>query len=123
MIKKKDIFDDLILPSDAEIKRETHNIKLAQSKIGKSGNKCSDERKRKIGEKNKVSRMSEFQRTQLIKSNKENPRHITPHTKETRMKIKKTLENKPIYKCPHCSATSKSGVLKRWHFDNCKHKL
>lgn len=25
--------------------------------------------------------------------------------------------------CPHCKLKSKSGVIKRWHFDNCRHKL
>ncbi|EJN5909406.1 hypothetical protein ABE356_000198 [Escherichia coli] len=24
--------------------------------------------------------------------------------------------------CPHCCATGRGGSMKRWHFDNCKHK-
>ena len=24
--------------------------------------------------------------------------------------------------CPHCGLTSKGNGIKRWHFDNCKHK-
>lgn len=23
-------------------------------------------------------------------------------------------------KCPHCDKIGKSGVMRRWHFDNCK---
>jgi hypothetical protein len=28
-----------------------------------------------------------------------------------------------IYKCPHCNHEGKGGVMKRWHFANCKNKL
>ena len=26
-----------------------------------------------------------------------------------------------LYKCPHCNITGKSVVMKRWHFERCKH--
>lgn len=111
-----------MLPSDAEIASETHRAKLAQAKTGKPGNKCSEERKRKIGQKNSISRMSEYQRQQLVKSNKENPRHTIPHNEESKKKISNSIMNKPDIVCPHCGASSKTGVIYRWHFDNCKHK-
>lgn len=66
-------------------------------------------------------------------------------SEETKEKIKKTLtgiKRQDIFKekqkinfkkrweimknitCPHCDITSKNlGNMKRWHFDNCKHKI
>lgn len=120
--KLDELFDGLELPSDEEINNETHKLKLSLAKKDKPGNKCSEERKRKIGLKNKVSRMSNFQRQQLIRSNKENPRHTTPHTEESKQKIRKSIAKLPSKICPHCGATSKTGVIYRWHFDNCKFK-
>ena len=117
-----DLEFDNVQFDEEDIQRQTHNTKLSLAKLGKVGNKCTEERKIKIGKKNKVSRMSDYQREQLIKSNKENPRHTTPHTDETKQKIKNTLANKPLIICPYCNTTGKSGVMYRWHFDNCKHK-
>lgn len=37
-----------------------------------------------------------------------------------RMKI--TMANLPILKCPHCGLEGKGSNMPRWHFDNCKHK-
>ena len=97
-----------------------HNksIKMTGSKRGA----MTSETKLKIGEKNSRSTMSDYQRQQLIKSNKENPRHTIPHSEKTKEKIKKILAAKPDYICPHCGLHSRSGVIKRWHFDNCKYK-
>jgi transposase-like protein len=119
---KHNLFNDLVLPSDDEIKHETHRSKLAIAKKGKKGHACPEHQKQIIAKKNSVSRMSDFQRAQLAKSNKENPRHTIPHTKEAKLKMSQTLMSKPDLVCPHCGTTSKSGVIYRWHFDNCKHK-
>jgi len=27
------------------------------------------------------------------------------------------------YTCPHCGLTSRGNAFRRWHFDNCKHKI
>ena len=39
---------------------------------------------------------------------------------ESCQKIKESLQNLPLRKCPHCGKESASGVMVRWHFDNCK---
>lgn len=45
------------------------------------------------------------------------------HRSEDIQKIKDALANKPILKCPHCDMKSRSYAnMKRYHFDNCKHK-
>ncbi len=42
---------------------------------------------------------------------------------ESVRKRRKTMENKPILKCPHCGFESKHpGNMSRWHFENCKQK-
>jgi hypothetical protein len=118
----KDIFSDLVLPSDDEINDETHKLKLSLAKKGKPGNKCSEEQKKQISIKNSVSRMSEYQRQKLIISNKKNPRHTIPHTPASKQKISESIMNKPNIICPHCGSQSKTGIIYRWHFDNCKLK-
>ena len=62
------------------------------------------------------------------------------HTEETRQKIRdailgKTLSvetkrkmseaklGKPKSTCPHCGKEGGSIIMKRWHFDNCKHRI
>jgi len=64
-----------------------------------------------------------------------------PHLDETKQKIReahlgvtKTKEHKhklsqvqkgipkPKIECPHCKKQGGTGVMTRWHFDNCKHK-
>lgn len=44
----------------------------------------------------------------------------TPHTAENKKKISAALLNMPPLICPHCGKQSKSSVMYRWHFDNCK---
>lgn len=39
----------------------------------------------------------------------------------TMFEIKTTWYYEPII-CPHCNAEGGGGVMKRWHFDNCKQK-
>lgn len=43
-------------------------------------------------------------------------------SKETGNKISRALKgkSKPTTMCPHCGKTGASGIMKRWHFDNCK---
>jgi hypothetical protein len=52
-------------------------------------------------------------------------------SEETRKKLSDSLKGKKSkligikrekIKCPHCNKEGGSGVMQRWHFDNCKHK-
>ena len=40
----------------------------------------------------------------------------------TNISKKGVQSNNKIVKCPHCSKKGQSRAMKRWHFDNCKHK-
>ena len=48
------------------------------------------------------------------------------HSEATKAKIRNTKLSKPSKICPWCSFQGKSSgsaaMMKRWHFDNCKHK-
>jgi hypothetical protein len=35
---------------------------------------------------------------------------------------KKNAPNKILVECPYCKKTGKMPPMKRWHFENCKHK-
>lgn len=39
---------------------------------------------------------------------------------EACQRIKESLKNLPLRVCPQCGKESTSGVMVRWHFDNCK---
>lgn len=41
------------------------------------------------------------------------------HTEEWKAAMRKP---KPIVACPHCGKEGGIGIMKRWHFDNCKQK-
>lgn len=41
------------------------------------------------------------------------------HSEESKQKMRKPKEK---VKCPHCDKTGGISQMKRWHFDNCKHR-
>lgn len=45
------------------------------------------------------------------------------HSDETKKIISEKLKNQPRINCPHCDKTGIVSNMKRWHFDNCKHKI
>lgn len=68
----------------------------------------------------------------------------TPHTEESKQKIREQKLGKKLYRspehnakigaankgkkmptatCPHCGLTGNVSNIKRWHLDNCKHKI
>lgn len=46
--------------------------------------------------------------------------HSVPHTDEAKAKIAAGVFKG---KCPHCGKEGRGNLMKRWHFDNCKHKV
>ena len=40
----------------------------------------------------------------------------------TRLKMSKSKTDLPDLTCPHCGKKGKFAGMKRWHFDNCRHK-
>lgn len=48
------------------------------------------------------------------------PLYGKKHTNETKAKMR---SSRPRVKCPHCNKEGDVMNMKRWHFDNCKHKI
>jgi len=48
-----------------------------------------------------------------------------PHTEETKqlMSHKQKGKDRPKINCPYCLMVGEISNMKRWHFNNCKHKL
>lgn len=48
--------------------------------------------------------------------------HVVPD--DVKAKISKKLKGfkRPVIECPHCGKVGADGLMKRWHFDNCKLK-
>ena len=42
-----------------------------------------------------------------------------PKSPETRKKMSEAVK---LLTCPHCGKSARGNSMKRWHFDNCKHK-
>lgn len=45
------------------------------------------------------------------------------HTDEAKAKMAAEFAARPKLTCPHCGTIGHKTVAKRWHFDNCKHKI
>ena len=95
-------------------------------KISASPNRRSNISKAMRGKKpsqsNKISRLAAC--TGRAQSDEEKLKRVQSrswygHSEETKHKLSKP---KPSTTCPHCSKTGGISVMKRWHFDNCKHK-
>jgi hypothetical protein len=44
------------------------------------------------------------------------------HSEETKAKMSEVAQNRPQVTCPHCGKIGGTGVMNRWHMDNCRHK-
>lgn len=69
---------------------------------GKTGVKFSEDHKQNLSDAAKTR----------------NPRKITDELRES---FSKGQQNRPIAECPHCQKTGTVNLMKRYHFDNCKH--
>lgn len=77
----------------------------------------SNETKQKISIANKGKKRSTDQKKNISvsKIGKNGPKH----TEETKQKLRK---EKSKIQCPHCETIGGLPQMKRWHFDQCKHK-
>lgn len=137
----KDIFSDLVLPSDDEIKRETHIAKIKQAIKGvPKTEQHKQNRKAAMPDQSGINNpfynkthTAEI-RKKISESKKGKIAHNrgTKHTDETLQKMRKPRSEegkanmrKPKIKrltCPHCGKEGASGNMSRYHMDNCKHK-
>lgn len=135
--KKKNIFDDLILPTDEEIKKETHSKNLSRSLKGRTRTADEIEKWRETyngcGDNNGMYGKKHSQDSLKIMSENRKGKvgRVGPQTEETIQRMKKPRSEKgkqnmrvPKQKkiCPHCKFEGGGGIMLRWHFDNCKHK-
>ena len=92
-----------------KIRSEETRRKIGAFQKGRTRSPHSEETKRKIGAANAISLLGKTR---------------GPHSKEHGEAISKSLNNKPIIKCPHCDVqgNNSNGAMTRYHFDNCKQK-
>lgn len=90
------------------------NEKISKTKRGKL--KTADE-KRKISETLKGRVFTEEHLENLRIS-----RRKRVHSEQTKINMSISAKKKPFLTCPHCGKSGKGGIMKRWHFDNCKFK-
>jgi hypothetical protein len=125
---------------------QEHKNKLSQSKKGDKnymyGKKHTEERKKHLSEINKGEKNKFYGKTHTpevrkrISDSRKNIRgekhpnfgRRDMFSDETKKKFSDLYSGKPrakpheIVECPHCEKTGIKPNMKRWHFDNCKHK-
>lgn len=119
MKKKQHVSDLQLIAALATANRPDVRQKFNNSNKGK---KTSDEVKLKISEKNK-GRTAHNKGKPCPESVKEFLRNkkASDETKE-KMRLSKIGIARPQLTCPHCGTSGGDAPMKRWHFDNCKHK-
>lgn len=109
---------------------EESKRKMSEAQRGENnpnwGKARSEETKRKMSEANKGKTHTEESRAKMSEAKKgeNNPMYGKKRTEEHRRKMSETMKGKPRPKvtCPHCNKTGGTGIMHRWHFDNCKQK-
>ena len=143
-----ELFDDLVLPSDTEIRKQTGNAQQAKKLAGR---KRADQSARMSGEKNSMAgkvhpnkgkampQISEKIKgkakpdgfgEKISKARKgvpnlkalgvARPDHSETMKDPSRNKGAQTMRE--TMTCPHCGKTANVPNYKRWHGDNCKMK-
>jgi len=116
-----------------DIYRETQE-KIIKSNTGKIRTEefKNEQSIRFSGEKNPMfgkKRTNEFKEARREYFNCNNPgKNKTDETREKISESKKGIPSKVKgiprnkVKCPHCDKVGGTGIMNRWHFNNCKHK-
>ncbi len=98
------------------------------------GRKRSPETCRKIGETSKGRVFTADARQKMSDAHKGKPKSDetrrrmsesmkgVPKSDETKEKLSIAHKNRPRITCPHCGKVGDASNMKRWHFDNCKHR-
>jgi hypothetical protein len=97
--------------------------KISEAKLGVPK---SDEHKQKMSEANtgENNPMYGKEHTPEAKQKISEAKLGVPKSDETRQKISEAKLGVPQeqVQCPHCGKIGGIGIMKRWHFDNCKYK-
>ena len=114
----------------------------AGRKGGRSKSKAKLHQIERLAEQKRGSKLSAKHRENLRKNAKgcSSPEHAKsignalrgkPKTKEHRQNLSVSRmgtepwnkgKKQPVVTCPHCRVEGGSSTMRRWHFDNCKHK-
>ena len=137
-----DIFKDLILPTDEEVRKETSAAKIRAALTGRIVPedelvKVRENAKLRRGDKN-VSKRPEVRAkiSKAISGRKLTPEHIlackaggvgkagghnkgTKQTPEGIQKQKKKKKNREYKTCIHCNKSFTGGMFVRWHGEKC----
>lgn len=112
----------------SEVDREVYSERAKQTGLNKKGStpeniSKSVETRRKTGVYEKLSAR---QKGENNISKRSEVREKIAHSVSELWKDPKYRANRRPNReqeCPYCKFKSRSGVIKRWHFDNCRHKL
>lgn len=106
---------------------EDHKNKLVEGTKNFIESLTEEEKQRRSEEKSERTKKywedPEFRANQIKRLRENHPRQGTKHPEESKNKMSESAKNRPIMVCPHCLKEGRSGVMKHWHFDNCKYKL
>ncbi len=109
--------------------------KMRGSNNSMYGKKHTEETLRKISDSSKgenngmygkkhteesIQKMSNSMKGKM--AGEKHPNYGKNHSQETKSNISNALKNLPEVECPHCHLEGKGPNMKRYHFDNCKHK-
>jgi len=128
--------DSLCLRKDGAGGFDSEETKLLKSRI-RLGHKDSEETKKRKSESAKISQnnpdtkekksislkkvQKEVQNREDVKYKKSESGKIAQNRPETKLKKSLALKGK-IIDCPQCGKIGGVANMKRYHFDNCKHK-
>lgn len=97
-----------------KIKSAEHRANLSKASIGKSLPKevCAKMSASKTGKK--LPQFSKEHREKLS---------VCAKNRNSEWHAKQSLAQRKIVSCPHCTKEGTIAIMKRWHFNHCKHKL
>lgn len=102
-------------------KSEAHKKKLSEWQRGLKRGSHSAETIKLISERTRGLKRSEA--TKLAISLAQRGKKKGPCSERRAKAIQAGWSKRAPLKCPHCSVESiNTGIMKRWHFENCKHK-
>lgn len=83
--------------------------------ISGKGRPCSQETRKKLSERSTGRLHSEEAKAKMSESRKG-----MKFSESHRESISNVLMTRPEVECPYCGKAGKGGLMKHWHFDNCK---
>jgi len=103
-----------------ELSPET-KLKISEAKIGVP---VSDETRKKMSEAQKGENHPMFGKEHTPETRQKMSEAKQNMSDETRKKMSEAHKGVPQeqVECPHCGKIGGIGIMKRWHFDNCKYK-